>query len=142
MRLIDADSLIKELEEEAKSLEKEDFEIKEDAVLKSNLRGRADGIRDALIEIIDAPTVEQNRWIPCSERLPEIGEDVLVTVRLSNMNMWLTGNSDNCVVYVCYLSTDADGLCWISNDYKMVFKKNEVLAWMPLPNPYEEDKQC
>lgn len=65
MRLIDADALIKELEEEAKSLEKESFEIKENTVLKSNLRGRADGIRDALIEMINAPTVEPKtgHWI-------------------------------------------------------------------------------
>ena len=59
MRLIDADALIKELEEEAKAIEEEASEIKENMpVLKNNLRGRADGIRDALIEIIGAPTVE------------------------------------------------------------------------------------
>ena len=123
MRLIDADDLIKELEEEAKSLEKEAFEIKENAVLKSNLKCRADGIRDALIEIIDAPTVEtEQRWIPCSERLPEKGLRVLMQLN----NAWQ--------IVGWYDKEDEQ---WYALPFGQEVFNGCVLAWMPLPEDYE-----
>lgn len=64
-------------------------------------------------------------WIPCDEELPGKGENVLVT------NNWHE-------VRMAYLTDRTRGkvLCWIvdHNSYHPV-DRNEILAWMPLPQP-------
>jgi hypothetical protein len=74
-------------------------------------------IRGALDE------VKQQGWIPVAERLPEIHKDVLVTDREV---------SDVYVSYYCgggYWDTDTGG------------ENNRIIAWMPLPDPYQEDRK-
>ena len=74
-------------------------------------------------EIIDAqPTVEQIRWIPCSERLPAIGKPVLISALMPLCTM----------VYIGYLSDDV----WFCD--RLFFRSDEVVAWMPLSDAYEE----
>lgn len=86
-----------------------------------------DGIQTAVKRISgvinDAPTV--NRWIPVSERLPEIGYNVLVTRQTENNTR-----------YVRIASRQDD--CWMDNTDKYG-KPNphQVIAWMPMPNAYE-----
>ena len=71
------------------------------------------------------PTIDaEPHWIPCSERLPKIGTNVLIT------------NDKGNVSYGRYRGV------YPIDDYKTwwVWKKNtleNVLAWMPLPKPYE-----
>ena len=69
---------------------------------------------DALEMAIKA--LEQTRWIPCSERLPEDEGDYLVTFKLSFMNF----------IEVCTFNKAG----WNKGGY------DEVIAWMPLPEPY------
>ena len=61
------------------------------------------------------------KWIPVTERLPEKHQRVLVTIKRSDGEMRVrSGNY-------------SDDYFWIDNgDY---WKCNEVLAWMPLPEP-------
>lgn len=61
--------------------------------------------------------LENSRWIPCSERLPNKGQYVLVST------------DENRVITATF-----EGDYWGS-----VFDLDweEVLAWMPLPKPYE-----
>lgn len=70
-------------------------------------------IGDAMSKIPSAPS-----WIPVAERLPEVGE-------------W---------VIVCDITGDID--MNIRNDSGEFFKewgsKQEIVAWMPLPEPYKE----
>ena len=63
-----------------------------------------------------------SKWYPVEEKLPEIHKDVLVTDREV---------SDVYVSYYCgggYWGTDTGGA------------NNRIIAWMPLPEPYQEDE--
>lgn len=73
------------------------------------------------------------RWIPCSERLPEEPFGCLVTV-------WDTDpvtmdEFENILPYF----VGWDGERW--NDGDGLQCPFEVIAWMPLPKPYEGDKE-
>ena len=83
------------------------------------------------IEVLsNAPTVEAvPQWIPCSERLPEEPFGCLVTV-------WDTDpvtmdEFENILPYF----VGWDGEQW--NDGDGLQCPFEVIAWMPLPKPYE-----
>lgn len=103
---------------------------------------------DDILEIIEQqPTVESERrtgkWIPCSERLPEVKE------------FWNTQGVQESSDYVLLTITDcANGfrkkiitLGRYVHEYKWYKWKlyrnsfGRVLAWMPLPKPYREDNQ-
>ena len=68
------------------------------------------------------PSAEpEPHWIPCSERLPKDKEPVLVTVK------WFDG--------VTRMQRDAHFKGgWLSD-----CDDSQVIAWMPLPEPYKED---
>lgn len=75
-----------------------------------------------IIGVIDEqPTIEErNRWIPCSERLPEVGQDILMSVG----GMY---TAEGC------LREDGD---WCQFRWNSLLRKDMVGAWMPLPEPY------
>lgn len=82
--------------------------------------------------------LEQTKWIPCSERLPKESSRYLVTRGLKACNnLW------NRVYIVNY--SDLMGLCkekiwWDGSVGKSDFEKyDDVLAWMPLPEPYKAE---
>lgn len=86
-----------------------------------------DGIQTAVKRISgvinDAPTV--NRWIPVSERLPEIG-----------YNVFVTRQTENNTRYVRIASRQDD--CWMDNsDTYGKPNPHPVIAWMPMPDAYE-----
>ena len=75
-------------------------------------------------DIEAAPTLEiEPQWIPCSERLPDDDRTKVVTLAngsaeagyYSNGDWWCVGDSIN-------------------------LENPKVIAWMPLPKPYEVDK--
>lgn len=70
-------------------------------------------------QIARAETIQPQKWIPCSERLPEDNIHVLCQFTLSGMGE-------------CYL---AHGVFHVVGG--LVMNCNEVIAWMPLPKPYE-----
>ena len=69
-----------------------------------------------------------NRWIPCSERLPEYGVDVLVYAKPWEDNIQ--------VAHIQY-----DGIMWELSDGEFYFSKSDVTHWMPLPEPPESEVQ-
>lgn len=67
MRLIDADELLKQIDAERKYLIKRG-QTGAEHILTHNFRDL----------VLNAPTIEPNKWILCSERLPRYNERVLV----------------------------------------------------------------
>ena len=65
--------------------------------------------------------LEQTRWIPCSERLPEDKQQILISIA------W-----DNEVYEV--RQGDIDSI-----NYFKHFKRITSIAWMPLPEPPKEE---
>ena len=62
-----------------------------------------------------------NGWIPCSERLPEMEADVLLSLRSLDVYTGFRANTEGCF-YV-----EGEGYVEFEN----------VLAWQPLPAPYK-----
>ena len=64
--------------------------------------------------------VNSNGWIPCSTELPEEGKDVLVATKYDSIHVaYRMGNK-------YYIEADEIG---------------DVVAWQPLPEPYEEETE-
>lgn len=164
MRLIDADSLIEQLDKKADDLENE-------AILSKyfyELTNRASGIKDAIIEIIKAPTIKESKddvitvggeladflekkvvkkivvyhknkkkdvykicndtqWVPCSKRLPDKNGYYLVTRKNPKGHVTRVKFNPKQVEKGTYNSP------WGNGD-------NDILAWMSLPEPYEENE--
>lgn len=123
MRLIDADALIEQIKTnlcEPCRKRKDDY---------NGVRCRACQYGDEIDDIEDAPTVLE--WIPCSERLPEYGQAVLVALDGGSMTDGVrSADHAGRIVWDCAL----DNRTWYDDE-------NIVIAWMPLPEPYNEEEE-
>lgn len=82
---------------------------------------------DMAIKALEEP---ERKWIPCSERLPEDGENVLVTYKTTDK------------IHPCQYHDDGSRNPWYSYIDQCRAHMNVVLAWMPLPEPYREDGEA
>lgn len=108
--------------------------IDADAMLKRNECSIYD--TTDLKEMLDnEPTA--NQWIPCSERLPKIPDscikegfhrvEVIATIKDSDVPVQLVWfDIENNEFY--------DDWDWFASR----FKKEDILAWQPLPQPFKE----
>ena len=85
-----------------------------------------DFLPEARAWLSDAPTI--GGWISCSERLPKEYGCYLITTNDGRVDLATFGNTKDEKVWS---SCDASGFYWLS------LRGIEVVAWMPLPEPYE-----
>jgi hypothetical protein len=104
-----------------------DADALKDDILKSAVmiddRGIQTGYEIAIELIKKQPTIDvEPQWIPCSERLPEVRQWVLCQCRAGIMDV---------------LRLTEDG-SWYKGYPNAEYMSGFVVAWMPLPKPYEE----
>lgn len=97
----------------------------------------------AILSAIDnAPIIEQpeERWISCSERLPEEDTEVLISYRYKEGE----GDTDHVNIditsygTVCFGGREIHTLKEWRQPFDYFHANYEVIAWMPLPEPYKE----
>ena len=87
-------------------------------------------ILDYKIDEIISTQQLNNGWIPVSERLPNIGETVLLTVAVNRGISHEYGSVD--IAWIC----DKENKCFYGTDGK--YSHDEAIAWRQLPEPYKE----
>ena len=115
MRLIDKDKLMEKLE------------IAEDCDnCKHNHHSIYCGMGSEFVTaceaICEAPEVDIPHWIPCSERLPEEEDYYLVT-------------KEDDIAYSIDIALWNPHYHWSNNGFH---KADKVIAWQPLPEPYQQ----
>lgn len=85
------------------------------------------------------PAQPEQRWIPCSERLPKANGRYLVTRGLSACGaMW---NRVYLINYSDLMGLKSERIWWDGNVGKSDFERlDDVIAWMPLPEPYKGEE--
>lgn len=77
---------------------------------------------------------KENGWIPVSERLPEEDGRYLVTFK-SGIKIRMVGYGSCKRTVLGY----PIGHGWYSLEEAQYYAEDSIIAWMPLPEPYEED---
>lgn len=84
--------------------------------------------------VISQPTVEPQKWIPVSERLPDLDKYVLCTVNDQ-------GEGNEVAMMCLTTSIRADDYYWTDYACEYSWELCEVFAWMPLPDPWEGEEE-
>lgn len=77
---------------------------------------------DVLPEFCDM-AISAVKWIPITERLPEVSQNVLATTRWGE------------VTIAERLNFDPE--CWFVHEGSTNAHTEDIIAWMPLPEPYK-----
>ena len=88
-----------------------------------------------LCEIVLTALEQEPRWISVSERLPEDHKDVLVYLSSDRISI-CRYNSHKLPV-----SNNPIGWGYVPGIGFIDFEKEHVIAWMPLPKPYEPQEK-
>lgn len=106
----------------------EDYMDEQYNVLSDRPRERANGANAVKARINELqPVTPQPRWIPVSEKLPEKTGWYLITFKVYG--------GGYAVNEMCYRKPEN---YWTRDDIcKKILDNDEVIAWMPLPKPYE-----
>ena len=96
-------------------------------------------MNNALDMAIEA--LEQTRWIPVSEKLPEVYQRVLVTSygRVCYAMMISADGNSGYPIFRLQDSLNERVICETTVHSK--FTTNRIKAWMPLPQPYKAESE-
>ena len=120
-RLIDADVLIEILTTAIRNMKgmAKFLNAEDDHEIKMEIKAYT----DILNGVKEQPTIEPDlKWIPVSERLPEKEVVYIISVHCDDRN------------FITF-----DNFCSYKHGWKK-WSNQEVLAWMPLPEPYKGEK--
>ena len=82
------------------------------------------------------------KWIPCSKRLPKKSDQYLVTRGPDTFGCGSLWNRVYILNYSDLMGLKKEKIWWSGNVGKSDFEKyDDVLAWMPLPLPYDGENQ-
>lgn len=90
-------------------------------------------------DVYNAPSAQpEQRWVPIKFMMPTVGRDVLVSYHFKGQSEFLEFFPPHDGVKVTYWTG-------VANHGKPEFaemgENTEVLAWMPLPEPYREENE-
>jgi len=119
-----------------------------DAVLKESNMDDAYGYMDtkSIVDLLNKLSSAQpeQHWIPVSERMPEDGENCLVSVRCSNNFLVDRGTYSTDLFNVdeedFFGNRGESGWYYLSSEYGYC-KILNVIAWMPEPEPYRAERR-
>ena len=95
-----------------------------------NVLCEKEAIKKAVYERLkQAPSTYE--WIPCSERLPEEGERILVTAALEHVMVAHYGKM--------FFEKERGNVFYLAGEDGDADITDVVVAWMPLPEPYREE---
>ena len=129
-----AKEIVNQLAEEYKNESVKGDLISRSALIEKFDTDFAEGLIDCFDDVIgiveEAPTAYNDGWIPCSKQLPPHSDDLLL--------IQCSGKPKNNIVFnnaFCLASYTKEG--WLLELYPE-WKGAEVIAWMPLPEPFRE----
>lgn len=101
-------------------------------------------IKQVIGDIKSLPSAQpEQRWIPCSERLPEEHESIWAKAKGTDRwseAMW-EKQSDEVIVTELFEdgTTRTETACTHDGEWyvKVKIVKRKIIAWMPLPEPYK-----
>ena len=103
-------------------------------------------VEDIARIINDMPTIEPQKWIPCSERLPDERDSIFA--KLYGTEKWrdaMFRKTSNTVIITVEFKdgTRQTAPCHtIDGEWNQSMKgMGKVLAWMPLPEPWKEEAE-
>lgn len=110
--------------------------------LKNMMDDAADAIEE-LCELVDSnkTAVKHGRWIPVSERLPEEDTEVLISYRYKEGE----GDTSHVDIDITTYGQMYFGGNKVGNNkhwrapFEYFHSNYEVIAWMPLPEPYKRE---
>lgn len=122
--MADLKMMLQNLRDKSKCCKKDDFTGERYTIIHDMSIETLNMICDDGIEQLEnSQTV--NHWIPCSERMPEINQRVLVYVFSPKYGDYVMRSGECCGEHLWH--TD-NGTTW---------ETEEIIGWMPMPEPPE-----